>query len=247
MSINLGLHFQFLSLFIRSHLTLTRPPLLAPPPTAAPATTSGSIAFSLVFSGPLSFHSLSLSIYSISTWIFWFGNHFAILPIQWTPLYSFGTISSPHLRYLISLICFARCGLFSAINHFPPIFFFLQGLMLLILRIACYSMIVYRSWFARNCVVLSSMLNPINICVKFKTFGWFSLFILGLGFCLSIMFFVDGFIIMCSELFFENLLVACLEMLYVCVFGVESYAYAFIFPSLHFIWDFIYLFYIGSD
>ena len=54
--------------YTRPSYTYTRPPLLAPPSAAAPATTSCSIAFSILFSGSLSLHSLSLLIYSNFNW-----------------------------------------------------------------------------------------------------------------------------------------------------------------------------------
>jgi len=74
----------------------------------------------LIFRSP--FLRFSLFVLSFSLDLFKFqlgssdlvGTHFAILSIQLTPLFCW------NLRYLLSLICFARCGLFSAINHSPP-------------------------------------------------------------------------------------------------------------------------------
>jgi len=58
-----------------------------------------------------------------------------------------------------------------------------------------------------------------NICVKFKTSGWdFTLHQLGNRVLLEYYVFVDGIIVMCSELSFEFWWFACLEnVLYLCM------------------------------
>jgi len=87
-----------------------------------------------------------------------------------------------------------------------------------------------------------------NICVKFKTFGWIFTFHLGTRVLLEYYVFVDGFIVICSDFLFFFKFTSCLlgNVIYLCIWG-WILCWCFIFPSLYFIWGFIYLFNIGSD